>query len=159
MLKWPYLLSDDGASVTSFGEKFATWAKFEKSGHFLSNYFVFGTIVNLLRQIFYTIGQTFIVLNGQILNKWSSHLVTLDGAYFTCNQFYFDCFASTGAASGWAIARSGLTAQTGSNGVRSPQPPTSARPSRPRNWRGTSRTTRTPITKVSATHFDSQNIS
>ena len=40
---------------------------------------VFGKIVNLLLQIFYTIWQFFIVPNGQILNKWSSHLVTLHG--------------------------------------------------------------------------------
>ena len=57
--------------------KFCHLVRISKSfGHFLSNYLVFGKIVNLLWQIFYTFGQIFIVLNGQILKKYS-HLVTL----------------------------------------------------------------------------------
>ena len=41
----------------------------ESFGHFLSNYLVFGKIVNLLQQIFYTFGQIFIVLYDQILKN------------------------------------------------------------------------------------------
>ena len=41
----------------------------ESFGHFLSNYLVFGKIVNLLWQLFYTFGQIFIVQNGQILKN------------------------------------------------------------------------------------------
>ena len=40
---------------------------FKDFGLLLSNYLVFGKIVNLLRQIFHTFGQIFIVLNGQLL--------------------------------------------------------------------------------------------
>ena len=55
----------------------AKFAKFNKSDYFLSKYLVRGKIVNLLDNYFFTIGQIFIVLNGQILNKQSDHLVTL----------------------------------------------------------------------------------
>ena len=55
----------------------AKFAKFNKSDYFLSKYLVRGKIVNLLDNYFFTIGQIFIVLNGQILNKQFSHLVTL----------------------------------------------------------------------------------
>ena len=49
---------------------FATQATFYKAfGHFLSNYLVFGKIVNLLWQIFYSFGQFFIVQYGQILKN------------------------------------------------------------------------------------------
>ena len=55
----------------------AKFAKFNKSDYFLSKYLVRGKIVNLLDNYFFTIGQIFIVLNGQLLNKQSDHLVTL----------------------------------------------------------------------------------
>ena len=53
----------DLISVTRFGHLGKIYIDF---GHFLSNYLIFGKIVNLRWKIF---GQIFIVLNGQILKK------------------------------------------------------------------------------------------
>ena len=57
-------------SVTRFGEILPLGRKFWKwFGNFLSNYLLFGKIVNLLWQIFYTFGLICIVINGRISNK------------------------------------------------------------------------------------------
>ena len=45
--------------------------------YFYRVYFVFGKILNILWVIFYAIGQILIVVNGKVLNKSSSQLVTL----------------------------------------------------------------------------------
>ena len=56
-------------SVTTFGEKLATFTK-----HFTTKilmvYLVFDKILNLLWQKFYAIGQIFIVVNCKILNSY-----------------------------------------------------------------------------------------
>ena len=74
-LDMPVAVWPDLAKFRHFGKKINFF------GHFLSNYLVFGKIVNLLWQIFYTFGQIFIVLNGQIFKKLYRHLVTLTGRY------------------------------------------------------------------------------
>ena len=62
-----YVLSN----VTRFGEISPLRQNIKKVfGHFLTNYFVFGKIVNLLWKIFYTTGHIFIFQNGQIIQPF-----------------------------------------------------------------------------------------
>ena len=44
--------------------------------------------MNILWVIFYAIGQILIVVNGKVLSKSSSHLVTLDASEYYCNGFF-----------------------------------------------------------------------
>ena len=53
--------------------------KFRHFGNFETVHLVFAKILSLFWQIYYAIGWIFIGVNCQILNKWSSHLVTLPG--------------------------------------------------------------------------------
>ena len=55
-------------SVARFGIISPLWQNFKSLRHFLRVYLVFGTILNLLWQIFYAIGQIFTVVNGKIFN-------------------------------------------------------------------------------------------
>ena len=74
-MNWRHATYDLGEQLR--GVLCAVWGDLAKFRHlgillkdfglFLSNYLVFGKIVNLLWQIFHTYGQIFIVLNGQIL--------------------------------------------------------------------------------------------
>ena len=70
-LDMPVAVWPDLAKFRHFGKKINFF------GHFLSNYLVFGKIVNLLWQIFDTFGQNFLVRNGHTLKQKCSHLVTL----------------------------------------------------------------------------------
>ena len=72
---------------------FATETKFKKVfGHFLSNYLVFGIIVNIFRQMFYSFGQFFINLNdgGQvaewIMSMWSKTVKSNLFPGFFCHE-------------------------------------------------------------------------
>jgi len=50
-------------------------------GRLLRVYLVFGKILSILWQTVDAFGQTFTAVNGQILNKTNSHLVTLFRRY------------------------------------------------------------------------------
>ena len=56
-------------------------AKFHHFGNFTKVYLVFGKIVNLLWQLFYTNGQIFIVVKGLMLTEYFSILLTLDASH------------------------------------------------------------------------------
>ena len=65
------------SSVTRFCDILPLWQNFKALGNFDQIYLVFGKTLNLLWQINFAIGQIFIVVNGRILSKLSSDLVTL----------------------------------------------------------------------------------
>ena len=62
--------------VTRFGDISPLWQILKAMDNFDRVYFVFGKTLNLLWQLNDAFGQLFIVFNGQILKKLSSHLVT-----------------------------------------------------------------------------------
>ena len=69
---------------------FATLAQHLKNfGHFDRVHFVFGNILSLLWLILNSSGQILNVENGQILNKQSSHLVTLTNTTAAANAKAF----------------------------------------------------------------------
>ena len=63
-LLWIFKESCPVGSVTRFGKTLAF-------GNYLRVYCEFGNFLNLLWQIFYAIGHTFIILNGQIIKLFS----------------------------------------------------------------------------------------
>ena len=76
--------------IPSKGQRDKTWWSFYFAlwGGFI--YYLFDKILNLLWQKNCTIGQTFVVANGPILNIWSSHLVTLvPKALCWCKLIFF----------------------------------------------------------------------
>ena len=64
-------------SVTRFGDILPLWYNFKSLGQFWSGLFSVCQNSNLFWQFNYAIGQFFIVVNGRILIKLWSHLVTL----------------------------------------------------------------------------------
>ena len=56
--------------MTRFGKILPTWHDVKNFGHFERVHLVFGNILNLLWFILQAIGQIFIFVNGQILNKY-----------------------------------------------------------------------------------------
>ena len=56
-------------SVTKLGEISPLWQKKLSLWQFLKVYLIFGKIVNLLWQLFHSIGQKLIVVKGQIVKE------------------------------------------------------------------------------------------
>ena len=64
-------------SATRFGKFLPLWQKFKNIWLFLDGLFSVRQYFEPFRQNFTTIGQIFIIVNGQIWNKLSSRLITL----------------------------------------------------------------------------------
>ena len=65
-------------SVARFCQNFVIWQFFKKGfSNFLRVHLVFSKIMNFLWQIIFTFWEIFMMLNGQIFQKCSNHLVTL----------------------------------------------------------------------------------
>ena len=62
--------------MTKNGKILPLWQNHKILANFLRTYFGFGIILNF-QWLFFAVGQIFIAVNGQILNTWSGHLVTL----------------------------------------------------------------------------------
>ena len=77
-------------SVIRLGDISSLWQKFKVFDYFLGAYSAFDKKIKPLWQISYANEQIFVVENGQILNTYSSHLVTLQTTYKNiCRKIWY----------------------------------------------------------------------